>query len=485
VVTQESPTAAPNSATAGAEVTASTDQTAGRAIAVEIADFAAHLSWEDIPEDVVERATLYILDSIGLAYASTRYDFAKRALAGVTSLGGGTHPIIAHRHQVSMRDAALLNGILIHGLDYDDTHLPGVVHATASAFPAALAVAAERHQSGRELLMGYILGLEVAARLGMVARGGFHSIGFHPTGLVGAFGAAVAAGRLAGLPVGGITTAQGIVGSMAGGLFEFLDSGAWTKRMHPGWAATCGITAAALAREGFEAPERIYEGRFGLYNTHLRPDAGRDLGLATAGLGRTWETRRVAVKPFPACHLAHAFADAAVTIARQEQLSASDIASVHCLIADGVVETVCEPAENKKRPQSDYDAKFSLPYIVAAALLRRRFTLAELERDSLTDPAILDLAARVSYETDPDSAFPHYYSGEVIVRTRDGRQLRHREQVNRGADKRPLTAEDIEQKFRENMALVAHDQVTSRILRAVRSLPSCQDATAFARTLSQ
>lgn len=453
-------------------------------IARTIGAFAEQLTWDDIPPEVVDRAVLYILDCVGIAFASTHYDFAKRSLAAITSLGSGDHPVIAHQHRVGLRDAALLNGILVHGLDYDDTHVPGVIHASASTFPAAMAMAADRHLSGRDLLLGYIAGLEVAARLGRVANGGFHRIGFHPTGVVGAFGSAVAAAKVSGLNAGAITAAQGVAGSMASGLLEFLDSGAWTKRMHPGWAAVSGITASALAREGFEAPDLVYEGRFGFYNTHLLPDTPRDLHLATEGLGKEWETLRVAVKPFPACHFTHAFADAAITLAERENLRPSDIDSVHCLIADGVVQTVCEPADKKKRPRSDYDAKFSLPFVVAASLARRRFGLAELDDAALTDPTILALASRVTYEADPASGFPRYYSGEVIVRTNDGRELRHREQVNRGAEERPLGAVDIERKFYENMAMAVGSSVADRVCESVRGLPDCTDAYAFAAGLA-
>ena len=191
-----------------------------------------------------------------------------------------------------------MNGILVHGLDFDDTHSRGVIHATASSFPCASALADRDDADGETLLAAYVAAMEVATRLGSVAKGGFHQVGFHPTGLIGAFGCALAAAKLLGLDPQRATMAQGIVLSMASGSLEFLEDGAWTKRMHPGWAGVAGITAATLAKHGFVGPRGAYDGRFGLYASHLGSHfAQADLTLATEALGRSWQIDEVAVKP--------------------------------------------------------------------------------------------------------------------------------------------------------------------------------------------
>lgn len=464
-----------------------------RPAALQIGEFAAGLTFEDLPTEVVERAKLFILDCVGIAFASRTFDFAQPSLAALTSLGEGDQPVIGHHQRLALRDAVMMNGILVHGLDYDDTHVAAVTHASASAFPTALGLAAARGRTGRDLLVGYVLGVEVSARVGMAATGGFHPVGYHPTGVAGAYGCATLAARMDGLPAQGIAQAQGVVGSMASGTLEFLESGAWTKRAHPGWAGVCGITAAAFARQGFLAPERTYEGRYGLYATHLSAaptGSGPDLTLLTGGLGEVWEVLDNAVKPYPACHFVHAHADAVLELVRREHLEPDDVQSVTCLIHPNSVGVVCEPAANKLAPRSDYDAKFSLPFVVAAALVRRRFTLAELLDDALHDPAILDVAARVGYEADLTSGFPRHYSGEVVVRTTDGRELRYREQVNRGADERPLSAAEIEAKYDGNMALALAGAtgadggaVAGRIKEAVLGLDRQDDARAFAELL--
>jgi 2-methylcitrate dehydratase PrpD len=427
-------------------------------VAATLAQFASTLRYEDIPPAVRERARFLILDAVGIAYASTTFDFAHRSLSAAAELSGakGDVPVIGFAARLQLRDAMLLNGILVHGLDYDDTHPAGVIHATASCFPCALGTGVRADATGREMLAAYVTGIEAATRLGAVAKGAFHQIGFHPTGLVGAFACALVAGRLKGLTAQQLAMAQGIALSVASGSLEFLNDGAWTKRMHPGWAGVAGLTAATLARHGFVGPREAYEGRFGLYASHLGQYAGEaDLALATAGLGKAWELSKVSVKPIPACHFTHACADAATILREKHGLKTAEIRSVRALVPREVIKTVCEPVATKKRPQNGYDAQFSIPYIVATALARGSFGLAHLEPAALADPEVLALAHRVEYEADPASPFPKSYSGEVIVTLNDGRELRHREEVNRGAADRPISNAEIEAKFLENARLAA------------------------------
>jgi 2-methylcitrate dehydratase PrpD len=213
-------------------------------LSLEIGTWAQAVSITDVPKHVQDQALLNILDAVGIAFASTHYEFATRSIAASVALGSGPRGVIACSERLTVRDQAMLNGILIHGLDFDDTHVPGVIHATASALPTAIAIADDRELSGNDLVLGFLVALEIGARVGTAANGGFHAQGFHPTGLAGAFGAATAAAKMIGLDAHGIASAQGIVGSLASGSMEFLETGAWTKRLHPGWAAVSGITAA-------------------------------------------------------------------------------------------------------------------------------------------------------------------------------------------------------------------------------------------------
>jgi len=414
-----------------------------------LAAFALDLSFDAIPEDVRERAKYLMLDAIGIAYASHGFDFGRITMDAMRSLSTGASPVIGYGRSLSSRDAAVVNGVLAHGLDYDDTHSPGVIHATASSLPLALALSDQLGASGRDLLVAYVAAMETSTRLGSVAKGGFHQVGFHPTGLVGIFGCTLAASRLLGLDIRQTTMAQGIALSMASGSLEFLEDGAWTKRMHPGWAASSAITAATLAKHGFVGPGAAYEGRFGLFASHLGPlMTAADMSLATEKLGHAWQIKEVAIKPIPACHFTHAAADAAVVISKQ--VKPSDIRSVDVLVPAEVIKTVCEPEANKRAPANSYDAQFSIPYIVATGLLRGRFTLDELEDKAIADAEVLELARRVNHAADPASTFPKHYTGEVIVTLANGEKVRHREAVNRGCSDRPLTNAEIEAKYFAN-----------------------------------
>ena len=456
-------------------------------ISETLGEFAVSLRNEDVPLEVRARAKALILDAVGIAHASSHLDFAEKALQGLSALSShGGAPVIGRKERLPLRDAAVMNGLLIHGLDYDDTHVAGIVHPTASALPAALGAATLAKASGKAMLTAFVLGIEASARIGAVAKGGFHQVGFHPTSLAGIFGCTLIAGRLFGLDANAHAMAQGVALSLASGSMEFLEDGAWTKRLHPGWAASAGLTAAMLAKHGFTGPRQAYEGRFGLYKSHLGPEeVNCDYSLATAGLGSIWELRNVATKPYPACHFAHACIDAALALRNEQRVQVEDIAHVRALVPKEVISTVCEPIENKQRPANSYDAQFSIPYLVATTLLRGRFSLAELEQTVLSDPAILALAQKVDYEADANAGFPKYFSGELIVTMKDGRKFFHREHQNRGCADRPLAMEEIRAKFSENVAFVAGAERSKAILRKIEAIETCESAEDFGESLAK
>ena len=182
----------------------------------------------------------------------------------------------------------------------------------------------------------------------------------------------------------------------------------------------------------------------------------------------------VAMKPYPACHFNHAFADAALELRRNHSFAIEDIVGITARIGAGQTHVVCEPEANKRKPQNAYDAQFSVHYTIATALVRGRFSLTELEEEALTDPRTMALTQKINYEVDPDSAFPRYYSGEVVVRLKDGRQLRHREAHNRGSDARPLSAGEIVAKFMGNAERRMSAARAQRVVEAVLCLDSAE-----------
>jgi len=446
------------------------------AIAASIGEFAHDLDWDQVPADVRHRAKLLILDALGIAMAANRYPFASvigAGLAGLAALDGveGKFHVIGSSAKLPLRDAIVANGALIHGLDFDDTHMASVVHATAVSLPVALSVGQAVDADGRAVLSAYLAASEVAIRIGLTANFGFHDRGLHATGVAGHFSSAVAAGRLFGLDAAAIATAQGIAGSTAMASQEFVADGAWNKRFHPGWAGVAGVTAAKLAQGGFVAPGLPYEGRFGLFQSLLGSHgAAYDIGQMTAGLGSQWQTAQSAVKPFPTCHFTHAPADCALALIREHGFQPSQIERIMVSIPEGTIPVIAEPRDAKCHPVSDYDAKFSVQFIVAAALHRGRFGLAELDQDCLNDPEILATAAKVGHAADPDSLFPKAYSGGVTITLKSGETLMRYDQVNRGAGDRALSEDDVVEKFLGNAHLVADAKKAKAVRKAVMDL---------------
>jgi 2-methylcitrate dehydratase PrpD len=240
-----------------------------------------------------------------------------------------------------------------------------------------------------------------------------------------------------------------------------------------------------MHRRAVDSPQRAYEGRFGLFNTYLGSHAPAGTEAVLAGLGEHWEMRNVAIKPYPVCHFNHACGDAALALRAEHGFDPGEIVSVTARIHENQMPVVCEPAAAKRRPQSDYDAKFSLPYFIAACLVRGRFGLAELEDDSLRDPQILALCDRVQCEHDAATAFPKYFSGYVEILLRDGRRLVRREQVNRGAQARPLTLSEIEQKFFANAGLAVPASQAAQLRDAVFGLDRAADLEPLCAALTR
>ena len=442
-----------------------------------LAQFATGYDGARMPGEVRQRAKLLMLDAIGVAFASTRFDFARITLNALREFGQGECEVIGFADKLNLRDAVLMNAVLVHGIDYDDTYLPGSVHLTASCVPASLGVGRQCGASGANLLTACTLGLEIGARLGVAGNGGFLRAGFHATSVLGTFACTLIAGRLMGLNAQQVMMAQGIALSTASGNMQPMQDGSWTKRIHPGWAGVGAITAATLAKHGFVGPSETYEGRFGLFPHFLGEHfKGADLGAVTRELGDRWEFPRASIKLYPACHQAHAFFIAARKIATQHKFNVDDIDSILTLVTEPAIPLICEPAAKKRAPDSSYGAQFSLPYGVACCLTRNRFGLEEIEEKSYTDPGLLKLAAKVGYEIDPNSGFPKFRSGEVIVNMRNGQSFRQREAI---LPDEPAADNEIVEKFMLNVEPLMDKARAEKIRDTILALEKLADTRAL------
>lgn len=448
-------------------------------ISESIAASVAGITLDDIPDDVQLRARHLLLDSVGVGLAASTEDFAEVAMSGLSDLDSGDTPVIGRKSRLSKSGAAIANGLMIHGHDFDDTHIAAVSHVSASSLAAVISAADETMSFG-DLLLGYVLAIEVNARLGMAVDGRFHDRGFHPTGILGAFGSAIGVGRLRGLQTGQLVAAQGIAGSFSSGILQFLDEGAPTKRLHPGWAANAGLHATSLAAAGFDGPTEIYEGRFGLYRTHVQDE---DVPGAEAfdSLGDVWEVGYVAVKPFPTCHFTHSFIDIALRLREDPTFDIERIETITAKIHDVPGRVVCEPVADKLRPRSEYDAKFSLPYLTAAALRHGRITFSELDETARVEQPVLRIAEKMVVEHDPSSLYPKAFSGDLAIILEDGTTLHETEQINRGHESRPLTNAEVAGKFADCAVPVVGEERASKVAETITESPNDRSAVEVIR----
>ncbi len=379
-----------------------------------------------------------------------------------------------------MAAAAFANGAFSQALEFDDTHNESIVHMSSPAVAAALALSEICPVSGRDLITAIAIGNEISCRVGSVSSGELHRRGFHPTGLFATFGASYLAGKLLGLDAGTMARAAGIAGSFAAGLLECWVDGTQTKFLHPGWAAQSGIVAAFLARSGTTGPARVFEGRFGLFASHVQdPNAHRDFSRINAELGVRWESRNSSFKPFPAAHVIHPYIDALLRLRRLHGIEPGDVERIECPVTAFIVGIVCEPTEEKFAPASDSHGRVSLQYTLAEALYCSELGKHAYRAENLRNPEILELARRVRYYVDPAYPGPGRFKGAVIVTLKDGRRFEEIEEYNRGSAENPMSYAELRAKFDQNAEGWLQAEQRDRLAEEVQSLESLPAASAL------
>lgn len=420
--------------------------------AQSIARFAHELSYSDLPAQVVHAAKRHLLDTIGVAFRGSSSAMPRAGLEAIRSLAsGGSATVWGHEDRMPAIYAAMANGVSAHVLDFDDTHSEGIVHGSAILAPLALALAEELDRSGEEVVVAFVAGWEIAARVGLAAKGTLHQRGYHTTSVAGVFGAAAAAAKLMRLPENQLLHAMAISGSMAAGINEYQSDGSSSKIVHTGWTAHAGIVAATLARSGMTGPASIFEGRLGFLNAY--GDLQRaDVSRLANGLGTDWEVQRVSIKPYPCCHFAHAFIDCAAAL-RRDGVRGEDIENVECVVPEIEVAMVCEPLAEKKVPTSPYAAKFSLPFMVAVGLVDGGIDSRTFTAENIHRPDLLDMARRVSYRVAApgETTFPKYFPGWIDLTLRNGETRTQKMDINWGTPERPMDDAALRNKFMQNL----------------------------------
>jgi 2-methylcitrate dehydratase PrpD len=440
------------------------------AITEQLADFGSGLRFEDVPADVRSKVLLHTLDQIGAAILGSTKEWSSivRSYALDESPEGSCTVIGADR-PLRAEWAALSNGTAGHGMEADDWHQTAIAHPACVAVPTVLAVGEEVEAGGHEALVSLALGFETIVRVGLAAEpSSLYDRGFHETGTLGVFGAAIAAARLRSLPATAYASALGIAGSHASGTTEYSVSGGEIKRLHAGLAAMGGIRAVALAERGFTGPRTILEGPRGFlqaFANTTKPQAIVD------GLGERWEVLGTAIKPYFCCALIHAPIAALQTLIARGDLKADDIAKI---VVGGDRLAVRHVGRIGPRPADMTGAQFSMEFSLGmtVALGGNDFShYSSAERDGFVTPEILRVADCVTLVLDEeaDAAFPEAFLARVRVHTRDGRILEEVAYAP-GSFDNPLDEQTIRLKFRSIAEPLIGTERTRKLEAAVDAL---------------
>ena len=448
----------------------------------ELAGFVARTSYEALPAEVRSRAKAFALDLVGIALRARNEAESTPAMVNAAArlgLTGGACTVIGDAAGYAPPGAAMLNGTLAHSLDFDDTHASGSLHPSAPIMPAAFAAAEMAGADGKAAIAAIVAGYEVQIRLSLALDPAAHyDRGFHPTATCGAFGAAAAAGRLLQLDPKGCANAFGIVLSMAAGSMQFLVNGAWTKRSHVGHAAMCGLIAATLAREGYKGASDAIEGKWGFLHAYA-PAA--DAGKAVDGLGRRWETLKIAVKPYPSCRYSHAAIDGILALACAQGIRADEVEEVTVGLPEPGWKIIGDPEPAKQSPKSVVDGQFSMAFCAAVALKSGGLVWDDYARH-LGDPGTLALCKRVRTRIDAKAQadFPAEMSASVRIKTARG-AFETYVRVPKGEPANFLSASELRAKFDGLAGPYLSARRRDELANAVLALEQAQNIGALLR----
>lgn len=438
-------------------------------LSAAISEFVHSVRPSDLPQRVRDDVRWRVLDTIGVALVGSRMEYASM-VAGVAADMGGTPEAttFGFGQRLPAPLAGYVNAALVHGPDFDDTHSAATMHPSCVAVPAAFAAAERVGASGADCLTAVALAGEIALRIAhAVPPHYFSDRGFHPVGLMGPFGAAVAGARLFGLDVTQTAHAIGVAGTQHVGLMQQLLDGSWVKRLYPASAVQSGLTAALLAARGFTGPTEILEGRFGFYRTLTRGEESVvDLDAVLRGIGETWIYPDTVYKIYPSGSATHAPMDLARTLLEQAQVGPDEIERIDCFMSPDRVGIVGEPREVRLHPVTPYHMKFSLPYCVAMLAVYGHADYDDFSDATLADPRIAAVAQRVFCLPDPELGNEDY-PAHVTLTCRDGRRFDLAAAAQRGTRTRPLSADQHRAKFLANARPVLGEKRSDEVRLAI------------------
>jgi 2-methylcitrate dehydratase PrpD len=439
----------------------------------DLAAFAAGVRYDDLPGEVIARIKTSVLDSVGCCLFGATLPWTRMVQAMVEAEGAApVASLFGTGRKTSIAGAALLNATAGHAFELDDIHKESIVHPGSIALPVALAFAErDGNWSGRDLILAMATGYEIGTRVGNAATMSLFFRGFHPQGTSGVFVAAATAGKSLALDTGRMQHALGIAGSQAGGLMA-AQEGAMVKRFHSGRAAQSGVYSAVLAERGFTGIVDVLEAAYGGYLASYAdtPNPAR----LTDELGIVWEAAKVGYKPHASVTSIHSALDALAYLMNMHGLRADDIQSVDV----GVSRMTHVHCAWEYKAQGVTAAQMNLYYGLAVIAHDGAAFVRQYREDRLADPRLLDFIERIHSHVDAEidamgPAFRH--AATVSVRTRDGRTLSHQILNRRGSPESPLSADEVEHKFRNVVEACLRDADIDRIVSLVRGLESVDD----------
>ncbi|HZP75088.1 MAG TPA: MmgE/PrpD family protein [Pseudolabrys sp.] len=456
---------------------------AGTSPTQRLAEFAATLTFAQLPEAVVAKAKLCLLDTLGCCVFGASLPSVGRLTAMVAAEGAAKDSaVIGAALRTSPALAALVNSTAAHAFQLDEIHLESTLHPGSVALPPALAVA-ERlgTPNGRDLVTAIIAAYEVGIRIGLAAKGGMFKSGFHNQGTAGAFVAAVAAARMLGLNALQMQHALGIAGSQAAGLMAVQD-GAMTKSFHSGHAAQAGVYAAQLAQRGYTGIPDVLDGAYGTFFPSFLEDWS-DAPLAE-GLGTHWHTLRVGFKPAPAANGSITAMTAIDRVMREHGLCAGDIETITVHVSHNTLHHCGWPYE-AKRIQSVLSAQMSLRYGIAVMALERQATPEQFAESKIRDPQILQFIPRISVEHDPkfDGDNGRYRVGcHLMVHASNRRQYETTVLYRKGSPEDPMSENELKDKFQALANNLGPGRV-EQIVDVISKIDRCDDLAGLSRLL--
>ena len=416
--------------------------------AEDFSHWATNLKTSDIPADVQKVLTYLVKDISGVIIAARNEDYIQSLIKTYSNTGNTI--ALGHKNTFDVFSSSIICGTAAHGEDFDHTFEGNPMHVGATMVSVFLSAGQFFKLNGDQILRGITIGAELICRMALVAPTAMHKQGFHPTAICSVFGAAAGLGAVLGLNSKQLSSALGVAGSMASGIIEYLAEGTWTKRMHPGWAASPGIHAALLGRSDFLGPRTVFEGTHGFFKSFTIKEIEKDFSHLTKDLGTRWESKNLAFKPYACGTMAQPFVDCAMKL-REQVSDLSKIKSIKAKVGEGTVHRLWEPRSEKNKPSTPYSAKFSVPYCVAVTLVKGGAGLEEFNEANIVDENILKIANLIEYEIDPKDEYPKNYTGTLILETTDGKTIEANQPCFRGGKKQPLTKEDFDNKFKKNL----------------------------------